>query len=357
MRHEQIRVAHATVLDHPKQTSSDAHLCPECPKVNCAARCPEQTEIAPAVTKRMTMKEIFAHTGTDKLTRHAYHRYYDIWLERFYGKAGLRMLEIGADTGKSLSAWAMYFQTPPIIHGLSYGVGKPDYKGIACGLDKTTCENITVFFGDQSTPDTLATLVKDGALVSAGDDITIESQGWSRFGYDIIIDDGSHVPEHILKSFKALFPVVRPGGIYVVEVCSFNHFQQFLSMIPTKVLCGFLVQDLECGYWDTSGATIYGKGLPGAGIGKTGSGNSVEKFKQLADVLMRYHIGFQSLSVFGKQVDHYIHSIEFGENLLVIRKKTGAQVKEHPNVQGTLNMVNKNNVASWQKQAQSTNVF
>ncbi|MFH1442353.1 MAG: class I SAM-dependent methyltransferase [Candidatus Omnitrophota bacterium] len=34
---------------------------------------------------------------------------------------------------------------------------------------------------------------------------------------DIIIDDGSHINEHIISSFKILFPLLKNGGIYVVE--------------------------------------------------------------------------------------------------------------------------------------------
>ena len=35
--------------------------------------------------------------------------------------------------------------------------------------------------------------------------------------FDIIIDDGSHMSHHIIASLNALFPHVRPGGMYVVE--------------------------------------------------------------------------------------------------------------------------------------------
>ena len=34
---------------------------------------------------------------------------------------------------------------------------------------------------------------------------------------DIVIDDGSHINEHVITSFNALFPHVRPGGLYVIE--------------------------------------------------------------------------------------------------------------------------------------------
>lgn len=35
--------------------------------------------------------------------------------------------------------------------------------------------------------------------------------------FDLIIDDGSHYPNHQLKSFKKLFKNLNPGGIYIIE--------------------------------------------------------------------------------------------------------------------------------------------
>lgn len=34
---------------------------------------------------------------------------------------------------------------------------------------------------------------------------------------DLIIDDGSHINEHVIESFKILFPKLKDGGIYVIE--------------------------------------------------------------------------------------------------------------------------------------------
>ena len=35
--------------------------------------------------------------------------------------------------------------------------------------------------------------------------------------FDIIIDDGSHVGEHIITSFRALFPDLTANGLYAIE--------------------------------------------------------------------------------------------------------------------------------------------
>lgn len=34
---------------------------------------------------------------------------------------------------------------------------------------------------------------------------------------DIIVDDGSHYNDHVITTFKILFPLLSPRGIYVVE--------------------------------------------------------------------------------------------------------------------------------------------
>mmetsp|Transcript_14007 Transcript_14007/g.30380 ORF Transcript_14007/g.30380 Transcript_14007/m.30380 type:complete len:316 (-) Transcript_14007:345-1292(-) len=55
-------------------------------------------------------------------------------------------------------------------------------------------------FGDQSN----ATVLAQWVLTSGGN-------------FDVVVDDGSHINSHILKSFHALWPHVNPGGLYVFE--------------------------------------------------------------------------------------------------------------------------------------------
>lgn len=36
-------------------------------------------------------------------------------------------------------------------------------------------------------------------------------------GFDILLDDGSHVPEHQFASFVHMWSAIRPGGVYMIE--------------------------------------------------------------------------------------------------------------------------------------------
>jgi hypothetical protein len=41
--------------------------------------------------------------------------------------------------------------------------------------------------------------------------------------YDVVIEDGSHVPQHQATSLAETFPLVRPGGLYVLEDLQTSH--------------------------------------------------------------------------------------------------------------------------------------
>ena len=44
---------------------------------------------------------------------------------------------------------------------------------------------------------------------------------------DIIIDDGSHINEHVIRTFQYLFPKLKSGGIYVVEDTQTSYRQDY----------------------------------------------------------------------------------------------------------------------------------
>ena len=42
--------------------------------------------------------------------------------------------------------------------------------------------------------------------------------------FDIILDDGSHMNEHVIYSFEHLFESIKPGGVYIVEDVATSYF-------------------------------------------------------------------------------------------------------------------------------------
>ncbi|AEV71615.1 hypothetical protein MycrhN_0987 [Mycolicibacterium rhodesiae NBB3] len=150
--------------------------------------------IVGAITQRpKDLSELAARFGSDKWGGRWYTPHYQKHFEP-YRELPVKVLEIGIGGydaidagGESLRMWKHYFR-----------------RGLIYGLDiftKTGVEEsrVSVVQGDQ------------------GDEGFLDSLGRELGPFDIIIDDGSHMSHHVLTSFNALFPHVKPGGIYVVE--------------------------------------------------------------------------------------------------------------------------------------------
>lgn len=98
-----------------------------------------------------------------------------------------RILEIGIKTGISLELWKAIFPFARIVGA--------DINPLTRELP----EGITVVQADQSRPETIAALGE-------------------RFGpFDFVVDDGSHVGEHMINSLVVLMPHLNAGCLYVVE--------------------------------------------------------------------------------------------------------------------------------------------
>lgn len=94
-------------------------------------------------------------------------------------------------TGASLRAWRDYF---------------PNAHVYGCDIAQHVLfqeDRISTFFMDQAKQDQ-ASVVEQSVPAKARP-------------FDIIVDDGSHVPEHQFLSAVRLLPLVRDGGIYVIE--------------------------------------------------------------------------------------------------------------------------------------------
>lgn len=145
------------------------------------------------MSDRPSLKVIFNRAGTDKLWAHHYDEEYARHFEPLRDRP-LNLLEIGIGGynlekrgGESLRAWEMYFPNAT-IHGLDI-----EPKGWLDG------GRIRTHVGDQSSP------------------ACLEKLNAEHGPFDVIIDDGSHMQPHIIASFGVLFPLLKPGGIYVVE--------------------------------------------------------------------------------------------------------------------------------------------
>lgn len=133
------------------------------------------------------------HFGTDKWGEHWYLQHYQRHFQPFRTRR-INLLEIGVGGygdpkagGNSLRMWKAYFPRAGV-----YGIDIYEKRGL--GEDR-----VKIFQGSQVDETFLRHLV-----ASVG-------------GFDIVIDDGSHVNEHVIRSFQILFPLLRNPGIYVVE--------------------------------------------------------------------------------------------------------------------------------------------
>jgi len=140
-----------------------------------------------------TLTEIADFYKTDKGT--LFHNYTSIYESLFepLRQLPLKILEIGIDRGYSLCMWREYFPNATIY---GYDINKIKQRKAR----RWGSERLILYQGDQSKREDW-----NGFIQTHGAD------------FDIIVDDGSHMSEHILISLGYLFPSVKSGGIYLIE--------------------------------------------------------------------------------------------------------------------------------------------
>lgn len=130
-----------------------------------------------------------ADYNTDKISN-AYLDTYDEFLRPFIGK-NISLLELGILNGGSLQLWSDYFTESKIV-GVDIHLPK----------DFNPKGDIHMFKGSQADTKFLSEVCNNSAPE----------------GFDIIIDDASHVGELTKISFWHLFDNhLKPGGLYVIE--------------------------------------------------------------------------------------------------------------------------------------------
>ena len=198
---------------------------------------------------------------SDKEGEHHYAKHYQRHFESFR-RDKINILEIGIggyenpmNGGESLRMWKAFFP-----NGNIFGIDIYDKKY----HDE---KRIKTFQGSQV------------------DEVFLREVAEKIGPIDIIIDDGSHFNDHVIATFKILFPLLSPNGIYVVE-------------------------DLQTSYWDE----VLGVNWGGSSS-LNASHTSMNYFKSLADGLNyeEFTIDDYTPTYFDKNVIsmHYYHNLVF----------------------------------------------
>ena len=196
---------------------------------------------------------------------HKWHQYfpaYETHFERFRNRH-VTLYEIGIGEGGSLQQWRRYLGPFAIIVGID----------IYPRCKQVEEEQVHVRIGSQTDLAFLASVV-------------------AEFGPpDIVIDDGSHLQQHVNATFAFLCPQIAKNGVYLVE-------------------------DLHAAYWPDHGG---GLGAPSSFI---------ETAKTLVDTMHADYIGGTDRSPSGNRTTsiHFYDSVvvfEIGEHRVMSNTTTG----------------------------------
>jgi hypothetical protein len=248
----------------PLREASDSRLFPDVLElyVRTGNRCPaprragrQHGVFAKLMNRSLGTREIFESSADSRLVRKYsnYFEIYDRFFERYRSKRP-RLLEIGVQHGGSLDLWNIFF------------AGEVDIVGIdilpECA--KFAADNVRIFIGDQSDDAFLRRV-----LVETGK-------------FDIIVDDGSHIPSHQIRSFETLFfDGLADDGVYLCEDCHGS-------------------------YWKS-----YGGGL-------RRRGSFIEYAKRLCDQVNAWHANLPGLPI--DRATRWIKSITFFSSVVVFEK-------------------------------------
>jgi autotransporter strand-loop-strand O-heptosyltransferase len=199
-------------------------------------------------------KEISDFFNCDKTTYHEYDKHYPMFFDKWRDDS-INIFEIGLDEGKSMNVWQNYFPYAKI-----WGMD------ISKSFKNSRCE---VFVGNQNNINDLKRITNHIPKCN------------------IIVDDGSHVAEHQLKTFYYLFEnMLDWGGVYIIE-------------------------DTECSYWAPD-QEVYSF--------ETGYLNLIDYFTKLNHDVNSHYSGLKN--------HLHIKSITYGANCIIIQKKEKDELLE-----------------------------
>jgi len=144
----------------------------------------------------------------DQRVIHKWKHYFPVY-ERHFAKfvnTDVVFLEIGSGRGGSLQMWKRFLGPHARIVGIDL---RPDCKEFAE-------DQIDIRIGDQSDKAFLLDVCKE-------------------FGVpDVVLDDGSHIMQHIHASFSVLYPLLPRNGVYMVEDLHTAYWAEFEGGLKRK---------------------------------------------------------------------------------------------------------------------------
>jgi len=149
---------------------------------------------------------------------HSYTPKYHALLNERRNNIGL-FLEIGIGNYRLMSR---VVKSSDYIPGASLRMWRdycPKAQIVGCDIDESTLftdERITTIKTDQSNVDSLNQLIENVKKI----------QPYA----DVILDDGSHIEEHMVTSFKTLWKLVKPGGLYIIEDIHISRIDNFANL-------------------------------------------------------------------------------------------------------------------------------
>jgi predicted O-methyltransferase YrrM len=147
---------------------------------------------------------------TDKVDiNHTYKgiTYLDIY-QRYMGTSRLQVktfVEIGVCGGHSLRMWKEYFPNATI-----YGID------IDPSCRQHAEERIEIIIGDQNDDNFLKSLAEK-----------------FKDSIDILLDDGSHITKHQIKTYSYLYPCIKSGGLFIIEDLA-NSYEEWVNDINLR---------------------------------------------------------------------------------------------------------------------------
>lgn len=191
--------------------------------------------------------KLFIKYKADKYGFHSYSdQYFD--LLNFFKDKYKNILEIGVGTkevmrdisgesyvpGASLRAWRDYFLNANIF-------GLDIEKTVLFSEDRIKC-----FYTDQSNAEELHKSINE---------IKINTND-SNLKFDLIIDDGSHIPVHMINSFNTLKEYLNINGIYIIEDILRSDLKLFCNLSDSD---NFKLIKTYSGKWDQDIFVAYQK--------------------------------------------------------------------------------------------------